>query len=39
VSVTWVPFAKDAVHVLGQLIPLGLLVMAPAPEAGAVTVN
>jgi hypothetical protein len=39
VSVTCVPCAKLAVHVLGQLIPAGLLVIVPAPAAGAVTVN
>jgi hypothetical protein len=30
---------KVALHVPGQLIPAGLLVMVPAPVAGAVTVN
>ena len=39
VSVTCVPLAKAAVHVLGQLIPAGLLVIVPAPDAGAVTLN
>jgi hypothetical protein len=31
VSATWVPLAKLAEHVAGQLIPPGLLVTAPAP--------
>ena len=39
VSVTCVPWAKLAVHVVGQLIPAGLLVTVPAPAAGPVTVN
>jgi hypothetical protein len=34
-----VPCAKLAVQVVGQLIPAGLLVIVPAPAAGAVTVN
>jgi hypothetical protein len=37
--VTTVPFAKVAVHWLGQLIPAGLLVIVPWFAAGPVTVN
>lgn len=32
VRVTAVPLAKLAVHVEGQLIPLGLLITVPCPE-------
>jgi hypothetical protein len=39
VSVTCVPLVKLAEQVLGQLIPAGLLVTVPAPEAGGVTLN
>lgn len=39
VSVTFVPLEKLALQVPGQLIPLGLLVTVPVPEAGEVTVN
>ena len=38
-SVTVVPELKFAVQLPGQLIPAGLLVIVPVPEAGAVTVN
>jgi hypothetical protein len=34
-----VPAAKLAVQVLGQLIPVGVLVIVPCPAAGAVTVS
>jgi hypothetical protein len=39
VSFTVVFSAKLALHVVGQLIPAGVLVMVPAPEGGAVTLN
>jgi hypothetical protein len=39
VRVTFVPEAKLAVQVPGQLIPDGLLVIVPCPAAGAVTVS
>jgi dUTPase len=39
VRVTLVPFEKLALQVVGQLIPLGLLVTVPDPDAGEVTVN
>jgi hypothetical protein len=39
VSVTFVPLAKVAVQVVGQLMPAGALVIVPAPDGGAVTVN
>jgi hypothetical protein len=39
VSVTCVPWVKVAEHVVGQLIPAGLLVIVPWFAAGAVTVN
>lgn len=39
VSVTSVPLAKFAAHVVGQLIPAGLLVTVPAPVPGSVTVS
>lgn len=39
VSVTAVPVAKFAVHVLPQLIPDGLLLIVPLPEPPAETVN
>jgi hypothetical protein len=39
VSVTFVFLAKLAVHVVGQLIPDGLLVTVPELAAGGVTVN
>ena len=39
VSVTAVPLLKFALHVLGQLIPLGLLVTFPLPVPARVTVN
>ena len=38
-SVTLVPEGKLAVHVVGQLIPAGVLVTVPDPAAGAVTVS
>jgi hypothetical protein len=37
--VTCVPWAKLALQLPGQVIPLGLLVIVPAPDAGAVTVS
>ncbi|MGB2603222.1 MAG: hypothetical protein WBC78_06480 [Candidatus Sulfotelmatobacter sp.] len=37
--VTFVFWGKLALHVDGQLIPAGLLVIVPAPAGGAVTVN
>ena len=39
VSVTCVPLAKFELHVLGQLIPEGLLVTVPEPEPDVVTVS
>jgi hypothetical protein len=39
VSVTLVPLEKLALQVVGQLIPLGLLVTVPDPEDEDVTVN
>jgi hypothetical protein len=39
VSVTAVPLAKFAEHVVGQLIPAGLLVTVPAPVPASVTVS
>jgi hypothetical protein len=39
VNVSCVFGAKLAVQVVGQLIPAGLLVMVPAPAAGAVTLT
>jgi hypothetical protein len=39
VSVICVFWLKLALHVVGQLIPAGLLVTVPVPMAGAVTVN
>jgi hypothetical protein len=39
VSVTLVPLEKLALQVVGQLIPLGLLVIVPDPETVEVTVN
>src|SRR5579864_6314695 len=39
VSVTAVPLLKFALHVLGQLIPVGLLVTFPLPVPARVTVN
>jgi hypothetical protein len=39
VSVICVPCTKFAEHVVGQLIPAGLLVIVPWFAAGAVTVN
>lgn len=39
VRVTCVPCAKLALHVVGQLIPAGLLVIVPLPEGEAVTVS
>ncbi len=39
VSETLVPLEKLALHVPGQLIPLGALTIVPEPEAGDVTVN
>jgi len=39
VSVTFVPWVKLAVQEPGQLMAAGLLVMVPAPVAGAVTVS
>jgi hypothetical protein len=38
-SVTWVFCGKLAEHVLGQLIPVGLLVMLPVPVPATATVN
>lgn len=38
-SVTWVPMAKLAVQLDGQLIPLGLLVTVPVPAPEVVTVR
>lgn len=38
-SVTFVFCGKLALHVDGQLIPAGLLVIVPAPVGGAITVN
>jgi hypothetical protein len=38
-SVTAVPLGKLAVHVDPQLMPAGLLVMAPAPPPALCTVN
>jgi len=39
VSVTMVPLLKFALHVPGQLIPVGLLVTVPVPVPGRVTVS
>jgi hypothetical protein len=39
VNVTFVFLAKLAVHVVGQLIPAGVLVTVPEPAVGGVTVN
>src|ERR1700686_3723942 len=39
VSVTWVPDAKGALHIEGQLIPAGLLVTLPVSVPGRVTVS
>jgi hypothetical protein len=39
VRVTCVPLGKFALHVLGQLIPVGLLVTVPVPEPVVVTVS
>jgi hypothetical protein len=39
VRVTCAFWLKLAEHVVGQLIPAGLLVIVPMPEAGAVTVS
>jgi len=39
VNVTFAFLAKLAVHVVGQLIPAGVLVTVPEPAAGGVTVN
>ena len=36
---TFAFWGKLALHVDGQLIPAGLLVIVPAPAGGAVTVN
>jgi hypothetical protein len=38
-SVTWLSGAKLAEHVVGQLIPAGLLVTVPVPAPAMVTVN
>ena len=39
VRATFVPRLKSAVHVPGQLMPAGVLVIVPTPAVGAVTVN
>jgi hypothetical protein len=39
VSVTFVPESKFDAQLPGQLIPAGLLVTVPVPEAGAVTLS
>ena len=39
VSVTVLPSLKFALHVLGQLIPLGLLTTLPVPVPASVTLN
>ena len=39
VRVTTVPLVKFAVHVLGQLIPAGLLLTVPVPVPASVTVS
>lgn len=39
VSVTCVPLLKFALHVLGQLIPLGALTTLPVPVPASVTVS
>jgi hypothetical protein len=39
VKVIFVLLGKVAVHVVGQLIPAGVLVTVPVPAAGEVTVN
>jgi hypothetical protein len=38
-SVTWVFCVKFAEHVVGQLIPVGVLVMVPVPAPASVTVS
>jgi len=38
-SVTWVLCVKLAEHVVGQLIPVGLLVTVPVPFPASVTVT
>jgi hypothetical protein len=38
-SATWVFCAKLAEHVVGQLIPAGVLVTVPVPVPAAVTVS
>jgi hypothetical protein len=38
-SVTWVFCGKLAEHVVGQLIPAGLLIMVPVPVPAIATVN
>jgi hypothetical protein len=39
VSITWVPFAKLALHAVPQLMPAGLLLIVPPPAPAAWTLS